>query len=174
MTIVVSAVSAAKNSSIEYGGDTISSSETLNAILEPMLSPLTVLNLNFPDDTWEESETPSWDNVLGQLSNLSSGWDGYSAPAPSRDSVCEGYDILDSLMDSPSMPYLSHVGPSVRGGVGLTLTSRSKEFVVEILNDGRVIRVQIGDDGHIDTKEIHYFDVYARDALIDEAVDFLE
>ena len=77
------------------------------------------------------------------FSQLTAGWDGYSAAPPSVLAMRQAECFLKAA--SAQVLKLDRVAPSVIGGVGATFEQSSKMAYVEFYNDGRILALL--DDG---------------------------
>ena len=101
--------------------------------------------------THDEVQNASLVKVIDELSALSDGWDSYSAPAPTPESIQHARGLLESLIQRGYA--IVHVGPSVLGGVGITIESEATEFAVEFRNSGKAVVTVIGDGGAFTVRE---------------------
>ena len=70
------------------------------------------------------------------MRTLKDGWNGYSAPAPSRAALVNARSFLTTLMSVTYEP--SRVSPSAVGGVGISHKKNGRRVYVEFFNDGAV------------------------------------
>ncbi len=70
------------------------------------------------------------------MSQLTEGWDGYGAPAPSGAAIAVARSYLGSLFKERLEP--SRVAPSVVGGIGITHKLTKRRVYVECFNDGQI------------------------------------
>ena len=98
--------------------------------------------LQFPN-TRHDVGNPA--HVLAELRALSDGWDSYAAPAPNEQTINQARALLDILARNGCVP--SHVGPSVLGGVGLTVEREDTEYAIEFRNSGKGVVTVIAADG---------------------------
>lgn len=95
--------------------------------------------------TSEEVQQESLARQFDNLRELPDGWDSYSAPAPSAESIDEARTVSDNVMGAGYV--VAHVGASVLGGVGMTIESVGTEFAIECRNSGKLVVTEIrGDD----------------------------
>jgi hypothetical protein len=71
---------------------------------------------------------------LESLSALATGWDSYSAAAPSKIAIQNGVDLVVAADKASLLP--ERVEPSAMGGVGVTFRSGENEVIVEFYNNG--------------------------------------
>ena len=75
-------------------------------------------------------------NKLQGFSRLKWGWNGYRAEKPAGLPIYQAEDFLFALRTADLEP--QRVGPSVVGGIGVTLKRGERKAYVEFYNDGRV------------------------------------
>ncbi|MCF6285938.1 MAG: hypothetical protein L3K26_12185 [Candidatus Hydrogenedentes bacterium] len=85
--------------------------------------------------------------ILDRLWNLENGWDSYSAPAPVADTIVRARSLVDDLLEHDVS--ISHIGPSLLGGIGITVDHEGTEFAVEFRNSGKAIVTEITADDDI-------------------------
>lgn len=91
-------------------------------------------------------------DVLAGLHALSDGWDSYAAPAPNEQTIDQARALVDFLARNGYVP--SHVGPSVLGGVGLTVEREDMECAIEFRNSGKGVVTVITADGEFTVREL--------------------
>jgi hypothetical protein len=82
----------------------------------------------------EASRQSPWLDKLNSFRALTTGWNGYDAPAPSERALAAAESFLEALQLFETQP--SRVGPSAIGGVGITLRRRGRKAYFEFYNDG--------------------------------------
>lgn len=85
----------------------------------------------------ENSQMATWEARLSSMSRLKSGWNGYTAPAPSQLAIATARNFVSALLREKQTP--NRVAPSAVGGVGITERRADKQVYVEFYNDGRVL-----------------------------------
>lgn len=96
--------------------------------------------------THEDLERTALSRQLDGLMDLSAGWDSYSAPAPTADTVVRARELVDALLVHGHA--ITHVGPSALGGVGITVEQDETEYAIEFRNSGKaIVTVLDNDDG---------------------------
>jgi len=153
------------------------------------LKPSEVVRKNFPrissgNDSVAKVRGKKSDSIsskeffeaITRLTELDHGWNGYSAPAPSMAAICDAYDLLSAFLFKGGEHKLrpAHVGASTRGGVGFTFLKNDREFVVEILNSGKIVCVSILPDDTIKTCTIPFLDEQDIEEITRKASEFLE
>lgn len=73
---------------------------------------------------------------LSKMDSLPAGWDGYSAPAPSKTAVLIAKDLVKTFCREDFVP--KRVSPSAVGGVGITHKRKARKIYIEIYNNGEV------------------------------------
>lgn len=73
---------------------------------------------------------------LDALSKLQKDWDAHGSDAPSMTAIANARKFLHYLKDDPI-----HIGPSVEGGVGVTVG----HFYIEFHNDGDMLGIKMAD-----------------------------
>lgn len=86
------------------------------------------------------------------LCALVDGWDSYSAPAPAADAIARGRGLVDALVHHGYA--IAHVGPSVSGGVGITVERGATEYAIEFRNSGKAVVTVIAADGALSVHEL--------------------
>jgi len=82
-----------------------------------------------------DSDFASLNKQLDELTGLSTGWDGYSAPTPSTSAVSDARELLRKLQGELLKPY--RVSASAEGGVAFSFrASRGRRVQIELLNEG--------------------------------------
>src|SRR5262249_11493105 len=71
---------------------------------------------------------------LDQMQQLAVGWNGYSAPVPSRVALLTARSFLSTLLNEKYEP--SRVAPSAVGGVGITHKRNGRRVYGEVFNSG--------------------------------------
>jgi hypothetical protein len=82
-------------------------------------------------------------DALNELSCLSDGWNGYSAPAPSEHTIHVAADFLAVMQEHGCVP--SRIAASAVGGVGITRRLGDRKAYIEFLNSGLISRL-LADD----------------------------
>lgn len=85
--------------------------------------------------------------TLTNLARLQDNWDGYGSP-PLRPVALKGaiHVLLASDIENPPAPY---VGPVTGGGVQMEWRTPTRELELEILPDGSVEYVTVGEQGRM-------------------------
>lgn len=78
----------------------------------------------------------AWRAKLTGMERLVEGWNGYSAPAPSKAALVTAHGFLSNLANARFEP--SRVAPSAVGGVGITHKRTHRRVYVEFFNEGAV------------------------------------
>ena len=78
----------------------------------------------------------AWRAKLAGMEQLVEGWNGYSAPAPSKAALVTAQGFLSNLAIAHFEP--SRVAPSTVGGVGITHKRSHRRVYVEFFNEGAV------------------------------------
>ena len=152
---------------IQFTGDSVIKSvgtrlKNFDIFTDKILSTLSGSVTN--SDVGTQSDNAHWyhefEARLKALGDLEDGWNGYSAPAPENSSIYAASGLLSRLFDENNSEGPSHMGATVLGGVGFTFADDSTEYVVEFLNDGRVIETEI-----TETNESEDFKVNTIDEL---------
>jgi hypothetical protein len=84
----------------------------------------------------DNSPPDQWLTKLQSFRDLTRGWNGYDAPAPSDAAFASAEAFLDALQRAGSVP--SRLAPSVVGGIGITLRNGDRKVYFEFYNAGRV------------------------------------
>jgi hypothetical protein len=88
------------------------------------------------DPMIKSCEMDRWLDNLDRMCQLKEGWNGYSAPVPSRTAIVTARDFLEALSETSLEP--SRVAPSVEGGVGITHKKAGRRVYVEFFNNGAI------------------------------------
>jgi hypothetical protein len=116
---------------------------------------------------------PKQEAILPQLDNLSllaDGWDSYSAPAPVADAIVRARSLVEALVrDSYTV---AHMGPSVLGGVGITIMQDETEYSIEFRNSGKAVVTIIDADNEFKVHELKDADAFQANILSILAGDF--
>ena len=113
--------------------------------------------------------------ILGGLRELKDGWNSYSAPAPTEETIRHAGLLLDAIKAQPALE-VAHIGASVVGGVGFTFERGDREYVVEFVNDGDVVKTLITGGGKNPDIRVDRFpvaDPYRYRYIVNEAIEFL-
>lgn len=81
-------------------------------------------------------ESNKWRRSLERMPLLHEGWNGYSAPAPSRVAITTAEMFLSSLLTLGLEP--TRLAPSAVGGVGITHKKNGHKVYLEFYNSGDV------------------------------------
>lgn len=100
----------------------------------------------------EESSETSWEEIFSKISRLQEGWNGYTAPAPSKLAIDLARSFVDAMLRDKYEP--RRLAPSAVGGVGVTQRSGDKSVYVEFYNDGRVLALFSDDVNEPEIKRI--------------------
>ena len=84
----------------------------------------------------EQPNLAIYELKLQEMKHLKSGWNGYSAPAPSKLAAQSARNFISVLLKEHQEP--KRVMPSAAGGVGVTQRRNGKKVFVEFFNDGKV------------------------------------
>jgi len=107
---------------------------------------------------------------LDNLSLLSDGWDSYSAPAPVADAIVCARSLVEALVrDSYTV---AHIGPSVLGGVGITVELDDAEYAIEFRNSGKAVVTIIDADSAFKVHELKEPNAFQANILSILAGDF--
>ncbi len=116
------------------------------------------------------SET-SWEGEFAKISRLQGGWNGYTAPAPSKLAIDLARSFVDSLLREKYEP--RRLAPSVVGGIGVTHRKDDKTAYVEFYNDGRILALFSDDVNDPEIKRIEpSYQSFKK--LIKEMRDYLD
>lgn len=94
----------------------------------------------FPQ-TIPREEVPTHHLALDRLHSLENGWDSYNAPKPCREAIAQAKELATKLKRSGLA--IEHIGPSVIGGVGITVEEGGIEYAIEFRNSGKVVVTEI-------------------------------
>jgi hypothetical protein len=84
----------------------------------------------------DATKAATWQAKFIQLSRLRDGWNGYTAPAPSKKAIDTAHSFVDTLIKEKYEP--KRLTPSAVGGVAVTQRNGNKKVYVEFFNDGTV------------------------------------
>lgn len=117
-------------------------------------------------DTEQEAISRQLDN----LGLLSDGWDTYSAPAPVSVAIARARSLVDALLRHGHA--VAHIGPSVPGGVGITVEFQDSEYAIEFRNSGKAVVTIIDGDNAFKVHELKEPDAFQANILSILAGDF--
>lgn len=89
---------------------------------------------------------------IDALYALADGWDTYSAPAPAPRTIDQARDLTNALAQLGIV--ITHIGPSVLGGVGITVEHNDTEYAIEFRNSGKGVVTVIAADGEFTVHEL--------------------
>jgi len=112
-----------------------------------------------------------WHQKLEQLERLNEGWNGYSAPAPSKKAVVTARGFLSNILSEKIEP--SRLAPSAVGGVGITHKRNKKRVYVEFFNNGEICALFSDNESPPQSKRIDPSYERFRE-LINEIQDYLD
>jgi hypothetical protein len=92
----------------------------------------------------DEKQAAAWKIKLIRLGQLREGWNGYDAPAPSKEAISTAETFVDLLVREKYEP--RRLAPSVIGGVGVTRRRHDKSVYIEFYNDGKKVFALFSDD----------------------------
>lgn len=68
--------------------------------------------------------------------DMQHGWNGYTAPPPSRKAIDKAIEVYQKLLIKPC-----RVAPSVVGGIGFSFKNNKGRLYVEIYNNGEIYSI---------------------------------
>lgn len=107
--------------------------------------------ITFPQ-TVSSEKTRSHQLALERLLSLETGWDSYNAPTPCKKAIDQATALVTKLERSGLL--IQHIGPSVIGGVGITIEDSGIEYAIEFRNSGKVVLTVIDEDNGVTVREI--------------------
>lgn len=119
------------------------------------------------------SVDPQQEAISRQLDNLSlllDGWDSYSAPAPVADAIVRARSLVEALVRHGYA--VAHIGPSVLGGVGITVEHENAEYAIEFRNSGKAVITIIDADNEFKVHELRDPNAFQTSILSILAGDF--
>lgn len=93
-----------------------------------------------------------WKAKLNGYATLKSGWNRYSAPAPSGLSLSSARKILMVAAQENLLP--SRLAPSAVGGIGMTWQQEDREAYIEVYNNGTAWTIFSDDSGDEETAPV--------------------
>jgi len=114
----------------------------------------------------EPQQNPSWLSAFDAMACLQRGWNGYDAPPPNEAAVEIARRLALALNEYYKAP--SRTAPSVVGGVGLTIRSKSAKAYIEVYNDKAVYWMYSDGESEPEVHRVDIFDDLEQQRLIEE------
>ena len=90
--------------------------------------------------------------ALERLLSLENGWDSYNAPTPCKKAIDQAKTLVTKLERSGIV--IEHIGPSVIGGVGITVEEGGIEYAIEFRNSGKVVVTVVDEEDGVTVHEM--------------------